>query len=224
MLKKLWAAWLDLVYPPKCPVCRSAVIEQGAWCVRCLHVISRTPLEAAVQARRLKALDDCLILYEYAYGLKRLLHDMKFRRDERHVAALTWLLARALGGRTLPDCEWVMPVPLSAGRLAERGYNQTERIFGPWCRNAFPGAWQTDLLVRRRETLPQWELSLAERRRNVKGAFSVTRPLEVKDRHILLVDDIFTSGATMDACAQALKQAGAAKVSGLALAGGGMWR
>lgn len=173
-----------------------------------------------MQVRRLRALDDCLILYEYAYGLKRLLHDMKFRRDERQVAVLVWLLDRALSGKTLPAYEWVIPVPLAAGRLKERGYNQTERIFGPWCRTAFPGTWQPDLLVRRRDTQPQWELSLGERRRNVKGAFSVTRPQEVKDRHILLVDDIFTSGATMDACAQALKQAGAVRVSGLALAGG----
>lgn len=219
-MKKLWIAWLDLVYPPKCPACRGPVDEQGAWCARCLHVISRQPLAAAVQARQLRALDDCLILYEYAYGLKRLLHDMKFRRDERQVAALGWLLTKALTGKTLPAYERVVPVPLAAGRLKERGYNQTERIFGPWCQAAFPGAWRTDLLVRRRDTLPQWELSLTERRRNVKGAFSVTRLQEVKDRHILLVDDIFTSGATMDACAQALKRAGAVRVNGLALAGG----
>lgn len=220
MLKKLWIAWLDLVYPPKCPACRNPVAEQGAWCARCLHVISRPPLEAAMQVRRLRALDECLILYEYAYGLKRLLHDMKFRRDERQVEALIWLLNKALAGKMLPAYEWVIPVPLAAGRLKERGYNQTERIFGPWCREAFPGGWRPDLLVRRRDTQPQWELSLGERRRNVKGAFSVTRPQEVKDRHILLVDDIFTSGATMDACAQALKRAGAIRVSGLALAGG----
>jgi predicted amidophosphoribosyltransferase len=78
----------------------------------------------------------------------------------------------------------------------------------------------TEALARTRHTEPQWELNLTERRKNIKGAFAVTRPELVKGKYILLVDDIFTSGTTMDECAKVLKKAGAVTVKGLALASG----
>lgn len=75
-------------------------------------------------------------------------------------------------------------------------------------------------MLRTRQTAPQWELNLQERRKNIKGAFIVTHPELVKGKHILLTDDIFTSGTTLDECAKQLKQAGAVKVDALVLASG----
>jgi len=79
--------------------------------------------------------------------------------------------------------------------------------------------WE-EVLARIRATEPQWELTPGERRKNIKGAFGSTRPELIRDKNILLVDDIFTTGITLNECARVLKKAGARKVFGLALASG----
>ena len=157
--------------------------------------------------------------------MKRVLHDMKFRHARRYALPLRCLLAAGAGGTGIlpasyrPDA--VLPVPLHPNRLAARGYDQTEQIFRQWVIEK-NWLWQPDVLARKKDTVAQWQLALPERRKNIKDAFVVTRPELVQGKRILLVDDIFTSGMTMDACAQALRGAGAAEVRGLALAGGSL--
>ena len=112
----------------------------------------------------------------------------------------------------------LMPVPLHVDRIKERGYNQTSLIFQEWV-NKNSLKWE-EPLSRIKATTPQWLLRRRERRQNIKGAFIITRPEIVKGRHIIVVDDIITSGATLDECAATLKSAGALSVGGLALAGG----
>lgn len=218
MLKDWWTALLDIIYPPKCPVCRMSVATHGAWCARCLAVVF-VPREIGLAGHHLSALDSCRVVCEYAGGVKRLIHDMKFRKKGHYAAHLTWLLCKGVAPKTVCGVDLVIPVPLHAGRMAERGYNQTELIFGKWAEQQGL-AWNGDVLKRVRPTAPQWELQLAARRKNIKGAFSVMRPEVIQGRNILLVDDIFTSGTTMEECAKQLKQAGALRVDGLALASG----
>ncbi len=214
-------ALADLVFPPKCPVCRQPVAEHGAWCQRCLIAPSALSLLDRA-AHRLRWLDSCRFVCEYSGGVKRLLHDMKFRRQSRYAVQLTWLLNYCRVAEKLPAADLVIPAPLHADRLAERGFNQTEKIFRPWA--AGHGlVWLAGALERGRPTQPQWGLSAAGRRQNIKDAFKLTRPMAVKQKIILLVDDIVTTGATLDECARILKQGGAAAVHGLALAGGDQW-
>lgn len=114
------------------------------------------------------------------------------------------------------EIDVVAPVPLSAGRLKERGYNQAALL-------AFPLALALGIPYKRRslkrikETRTQVGLDVRQRWENVKGAFWGD-PLIVRDRRILLVDDVATSGATLNACALALKGAGARSVYALTLA------
>jgi ComF family protein len=110
-----------------------------------------------------------------------------------------------------------MPVPLHRTRLRSRGFNQalllaygiSERFGVPLC---------YDNLARIRPTRPQVELTVRERAENVRGAFGLQRPGEVAERKVLLIDDVFTTGATMNECARVLKDAGAASVTVLTLA------
>ena len=99
----------------------------------------------------------------------------------------------------------VIPVPVSADRRAERGFNQVELLFGDWSRQQGL-EWDAGTLLRRRPTTPQWELDRTQRRENIKGAFFVNAPATVQDRHILLVDDIVTTGRTLEECAGVLRQ------------------
>jgi ComF family protein len=115
------------------------------------------------------------------------------------------------------DFDLIVPIPLHGSRLYERGFNQAllladrvgDRFSIPVC---------YDNLVRTRPTRPQVELSGLDRVKNVAGAFSLVTPHAIKNSRILLVDDVFTTGATMNECASVLKTSGARYVAALTLA------
>ena len=111
----------------------------------------------------------------------------------------------------------VVPVPLDRGRLRERGYNQAELIAKPLARMlGIP--FRSYLLVRTRPRPNQLRLTRRERWETVRGAYATHKTAQVDKLRVLLVDDVFTTGATLDACSRALKGAGAARVVGLTVA------
>jgi ComF family protein len=111
----------------------------------------------------------------------------------------------------------VAPVPLHPARLFKRRYNQAAELARPLARQ-HGLAYLPDVLVRRRQTGSQAGKSGGARRRNVAGAFEVRAPTSVTGKAIVLIDDVLTTGATAEACAKALKSAGAASVDLLVLA------
>ena len=217
-----WAqAALQLLLPCRCPGCNKELAEHGAWCEKCLREVWQ-PRRLDVQGRGMKHVNVCQILTGYDGAVRNLLHGLKFGRRRSNAAPLAWLVSMAdekeLFG--LPICgALVVPVPLSAERMEERGYNQVELIFADWCAKN-DSIWVDNALGRKRPTLPQWELDRSERRENMKGAFVVTRPEIFRDQAVLLVDDIVTTGRTLEECASALRRSGAASVHALALANG----
>lgn len=218
----LWLeAALQLAFPPRCPDCGRALDQVGAWCPDCLQAVWQ-PRRLDVLGRGLRHVDACQVLTGYDGVVRTLLHGLKFQGRRGNAAPLSYLLSLAdaaeLGGFQIAGA-LAVPVPLSVERRAERGFNQVELIFADWCRQQ-GCVWRPDALTRQRPTLPQWELDRSERRRNIKGAFVATRPEGIKQQAVLLVDDIVTTGCTLEACAAALKSAGAKSVQALALANG----
>lgn len=123
------------------------------------------------------------------------------------------------------DIDMVIPVPLHPRRLRSRGFNQSAllvRRWPPWPpardRSDGPPWIAARLLKRHRPTLPQTGLNKVQRADNLKRAFSVPNKVALEGKRVLLVDDVMTTGATANACAYALKQAGAARVDVLTLA------
>jgi len=118
----------------------------------------------------------------------------------------------------LPARMLVVPVPLFKARQSERGFNQSELLAAGvvWAMRHMRPGWEGELapgiLARQRATQSQAGLSMTERRRNLRGAFFVPDPSRVEGLQVLLVDDIYTTGATARACSQALRRAGAAGV------------
>lgn len=218
VLKTLWTAFLDFLYPPKCPICRGSITSHGEWCLPCLSkVLSVRAIHPA--AHRLRYLDSCQVLCDYHSGAKKLIQAIKFHGDLKYTEHLHWLLHRYINLEKSVKFDAVIPIPLHRDRLKERGYNQTEKIFQEWA-TANKLIWLNDVLIRSRPTKPLWNLPVLERRRNLKGAFEIRLAHAVAGKAILLVDDIFTSGTTMNECAKALKRAGAVSVYGLAIASG----
>ncbi len=119
--------------------------------------------------------------------------------------------------RLISEIDVVMPVPLHRKRLRQRGFNQA-LLLSYGVGSAFEIPLSVDNLIRSRFTRPQVELSGEERIKNVAGAFAIRRPGEVDGKSVLIVDDVFTSGATMNECAAVLKEGGAARVTALTLA------
>ncbi|MBI3404223.1 MAG: ComF family protein [Acidobacteria bacterium] len=111
----------------------------------------------------------------------------------------------------------IVPVPLDAGRRRERGYNQAELIARPLAKSlGLP--LRPLLLLRKRPRPDKLRLTRRERWLTVRGAYAVREDANIDKLRVLLVDDVFTTGATLDACARALRQAGAAEVIGLTVA------
>ncbi len=111
----------------------------------------------------------------------------------------------------------IVPVPLDSGRLRERGYNQAELIARPLARMlGIP--FRSYLLVRTHPRPNKLRLTRRERWETVRGAYATHKEAEVDKLRILLVDDVFTTGATLDACSKALRRAGAIRVVGLTVA------
>ena len=111
----------------------------------------------------------------------------------------------------------VVPVPLDRGRQLERGYNQAELIAKPLAR-LLGIPFRSYLLLRTRPRPNQLRLTRRERWETVRGAYATHKTAQVDNLRVLLVDDVFTTGATLDACSRALKGAGAARVVGLTVA------
>lgn len=154
-----------------------------------------------------------------------MIHAFKYeQRPELAVPLARYLVAlvQTLPWRqTFPSVDGVVPIPLYSARQQERGYNQAELLAGAFCHGIqlchgvqlpLCSAW----LVRQRSTHSQVGLTAMERQRNVEDAFVATNA--VVGKRLLLIDDVFTTGATMRACAQAALDAGAHAVYGLALA------
>jgi ComF family protein len=151
----------------------------------------------------------------FSNPLRQAIHRLKYRRD----LALGELLSRPLI-ELFESLDWqvdiVVPVPLSVARLTERGYNQSALLAKP-ISDAKGISYKPNALKRIRETRSQVDLSLEERWKNVDGAFGAI-PRIVAGKNILLVDDVTTSGATINACSHALITVGAKSIYALTLA------
>jgi ComF family protein len=156
----------------------------------------------------------------YKSEVREAISRLKYKRN----LALGQVLAVPIINQLRSLCwpvEMVMPVPLGLARLAQRGYNQASLLARPIALS-LQLTYQTQAIERHRETKSQVEMSsFASRRENVAGAFTADHS-KVNGKRILVIDDVTTSGATMNACAKALCEAGAGEVYGFTLARAGL--
>lgn len=152
---------------------------------------------------------------EYRGSLERVLHALKFERHDFLAGPLAGLLADTLRERGDVAFDALVPVPMARAKERKRGYNQAERI-GRALSVRIDVACEPSLLTRSVERATQSKLLKRERAENVRGAFAASE--RAKDRSLLLIDDICTTGETLRACAKALLRQGARRVCAIAVA------
>jgi len=188
---------------PRCRRCALRVAPGVEVCGGCLH----TP----------PPLDACHAAVAYGYPWAACIADFKFRGDAGWARPLALLLRSTPWVEpALEAADMVLPMPLSAQRLRERGFNQAALL----AHQLAPGRCDTALLLRLRHTARQVGLDRAARLRSLRGAFAVDplRAPALAGRRVVLVDDVMTTGASLHAAAAVLRQAGAARVTGLVVA------
>lgn len=181
---------LPVLPEPRCPVC-ALPTPGGGTCGQCL----KSP----------PAFDATLALWRYDFPLDKLVQALKYR----HHLSIAGFFAERMAAGPRPAGDLMIPVPLSARRLQERGFNQALEIARPLAR-ATGMDLGLDFCRRTLDTVPQASLPWKERRKNVRHAFECT--VDLDGRHVVVVDDVMTTGATLEEFARTLKRHGAAKV------------
>ena len=212
-------ALVAAILAPRCAAC-SSVLDRpthGPVCDACwAQVVSAIP--PPCESSELGALDRSKSAGPYDGALRQIIQALKYD-GRRSLAPRLGTVLRAAGHDVLIDARCVVPVPLYPWRWMTRGFNQAADLAECLDLPVVHALWRT------RSTAPQTDLTAGQRRRNVRGAFAVSPLLSARVRKtmleghvVVLVDDVRTTGATLDACARALKRTGVSEVRALTLA------
>ncbi len=197
-----------------CEDCAESFEPTFAACPRCARPFERdTNVPCARCLTRRSSLTSCTAAFEYGGQLARALQRLKFSRRSDIARSLAPLLQEAFD-QVAARCDLAVPVPLHWRRLRKRGFNQSARILAPLAKQSGIAA-TNHRLVRKHHTKTQTSLSRSRRIANVRGAF-VCKPLTAT--RVLLLDDIRTTGATLEEAAKALRRAGAREIHGFVVA------
>lgn len=223
--KRYIKALLDLFFPRKCIVCgRKLNVSEEHLCLYCLSdlpltrfwTLNHNPMSDAFnaalqqdirdnQSREHYAFATALFFYESEAEYRHIPYQIKYHGN---ISAGRYF-GRMLG-RKIAEAEWmsdvdvVIPVPLHWRRRWSRGYNQAE-VIASQVADALGVPMRTDILKRTRYTVTQTKLGIQDKEKNVSGAFTVVAPPSVDVGHILIVDDVFTTGSTLAACFSTLR-------------------
>jgi len=231
-----WHKVAAAIWPPHCVLCEGIGANGRDLCVPCEHDlplntascrVCAQPLalgraEQAICGRCLGArvlVDASFVPYRYAYPLDRLIQRLKYGKDLSVTRVLGDLFAEHWLARSeSPAPQLLVPVPLGYRRYCQRGFNQARELARVIARRCgIP--MRSDLVERSRETKEQAALSRRGRKRNVRGAFRMKRALPA--RHIAIIDDVVTTGSTVNELARVLRRAGATTIAVWALARAG---
>ena len=211
-----------LLYPHVCEACgRLLYANEQIVCTRCLYDIPRTdycydtenPIIMLFAGRLNIVRGTALFSFQKGSRFRKLLHNLKYNSKPE----IGVLLGKELGADMLEsgnfnEIDFIVPVPLHPNREKQRGYNQSEMI-GEGISMVTGIPLITGNLVRSVETVTQTKIKREERWKNVSGKFIVQNEMEFENKHILLVDDVVTTGSTLEACGEVLKTVPGLKLS-----------
>lgn len=226
--KTIKEKFLDMLYPRTCPVCQSVISQKESYiCEKCQEKLQwiknprckkcGKPLEDTKKeyckdcSRRKHFYEEGRAVWVYNKELRESIYRFKYQNKREYADYYVSCMLHTYGSwlRHL-ELDGIIPIPLHAKKKRVRGFNQAQ-VLAEKLAEDLQLPLYTDLVVRQKNTRPQKELNDKERQENLKNAFKIVRN-DVQLKRILLVDDIYTTGATIDACARLLKTYGVGKV------------
>lgn len=231
IIRNIWDGILDLLYPPKCLVCGD--MQPKYLCSDCLSQITfinppvcrrcgapvqeNEPCHGCSQVEL--GFDSARSVGAYDGVLKEAIHQLKYSGHRVMAPILGGLIVDYLREQNawLRRTSCIVPIPIHSSRLRSRGFNQSELLAVEISR-VFALPMVGASLVRWRSNQPQVDLPLDKRHENVQGIFRVIRADSIAGRSVLLIDDVYTTGSTVDSAARVLREAGAREVHVLTLA------
>lgn len=225
-MKQLISDFLHLIYPNVCLVCHENLLDNEQFvCFSCLSKLSYTsyhlqkdnPIEKKFWGKFEIERATSLFFFQKETPSQLLLHHLKYKGDKEIGEVLGRMLGEMLKTTSEFDFDIIVPVPLHPKKLQKRGYNQSE-----WIAKGIAAASQkpmyTEHLIRVIENPTQTKKGVYERWENASGIFALTNPHHFEGKHLLLVDDVITTGATIEACANTLLEGADVKISVASLA------
>jgi competence protein ComFC len=221
-----WNDFIQLFFPRPCVACERKLIEcEEFLCLECLHSLPRTsyinrpmnPLEVFFAGRIPFERVASFAYFSKEGMLQKIVHELKYGDNPELGEFLgKWICRENSSASFFDSIHCIVPVPLHPRRIKKRGYNQSYHIANGL--NQLSGIQVVaDNLVRVIDNPSQTTLGRTERWTNVENIFSVNNPEQFRGKHILLVDDIFTTGSTLESCARQLLECGDVKLSILAV-------
>ena len=234
MIRKAGKLFLDMLYPRRCPVCHDIAVPGGSRicnvcreklkhitgprCFRCSKPLKREEQEYCKDCRKTRLFDQGIGIFPYGSVLQESLFKLKYGKRQEY-GSFYGQIAAVYSREIIRNwgVEIIIPIPLHRKRMEKRGYNQAELIAEALGKTLCIPV-DSRLMKRKVNTRPQKELDYRERKQNMKNAFFLKG--ENRYRRILLVDDIYTTGSTIEAAAELLKRNGAENVFFLTIAMG----
>ena len=219
-LKDLSRGVVNLFFPPMCPGCNQRINElQSGICPDCWEqMIPLSPLE--IQAKQVpEHLEAVFPVFNFGPLIQNLIHALKYQGYK----SLGIALGKSAGIQVRPmiptDSDTALiPIPLHPIKLRERGYNQSDYIADGFARSLQLPV-RKGILGRIKNTVTQTQLTAEERRQNMQDAFAVKKHADLTNvKNVILIDDVLTTGSTMNAAAEVLKKVGIQRIYGLTIA------
>ena len=221
-LTKYWEDFIGLLYPEFCATCDTNLVNQEkVICTKCLYELPRThfhkvpknPIEQIFWGRVPITYATSYFFFQQESRYRKLIHKLKYQNQpEVGVELGTIFAADLLNEPKFNEIDAIIPVPLHRKKLRKRGYNQAEMI-GKGMADILPAHLDTQTLIRKQFTNTQTKKNRFERWENVEAVFGLNNPEKLVNKHVLLVDDVLTTGATLEGCAQVLHKIEGIKIS-----------
>lgn len=224
MIRKAIGWILEALYPTRAK-CLGCGDDQGCdepfLCSECRRLLKPVNIVARKDSWKARGLESAAFVYYYEKPVKGLIRAFKFQSVKMLADSMAQEMDELIEARELDGFDAVIPVPLHPSRKSQRGFNQAELLARPIAER-YGAQMRTDILKRTRRTKQQARLRIEERGANLSSAFTASR--NAAGMSVLLVDDVVTTGSTLCACAEALKEAGAREIHAIALAGSRSWK